>query len=182
MATETIFPSAGHHLNDPGATYHGYTESGLMIRFRDKVIAYLLKLGYKVIPDRDHETNSQYQSRIKPGVGSVLVDYHANAVLDQKASGSESFVADNANAQSVEMATQLNEATCSILRISNRGVKKPSQSARGKIGILSKPGIVVLHELFFISNKSDLDKFLAKMDELAYAHALILGKFEDLIK
>nr|WP_317631384.1 N-acetylmuramoyl-L-alanine amidase [uncultured Flavobacterium sp.] len=181
MAQETIFPSAGHHDLDPGAVYHGYKEADLMKAFRNKVILYLNQKGYKVIPDKDHETNSQYQGRIKPGAASVVVDFHANASANQKASGVEAFIANKATANSKEMAKQLCEVTATILGITNRGVKTPEQSARGTIGILNKQGTVCLMEMFFISNKSDLDKFLCGMDQLAKEYAKIIGKFEDLM-
>ncbi|UYW02131.1 N-acetylmuramoyl-L-alanine amidase [Flavobacterium agricola] len=181
MGLLTIFPSAGHHLNDPGAVYHGYTEASLMIMFRNKLTKILDDLGYKFIIDKDHETNTQYQNRIKPGVGSVIADYHANAALNQNASGVECFVSDNPTVNSLKMANELCAVTAEILNIPNRGVKKPSETARGTIGILKKPGTVVLCELFFLSNKNDLEKFLKNIDALANAHAYILAKYEDLI-
>lgn len=178
---EVIFPSAGHHDNDPGAVYNGVKEADKTKEFRNLLSKYLSQKGHAHIMDKDAETNTQYQNRIKPGSGSVLLDNHFNASANINATGTEMIVANNASKESIAMATELAEVTAAILGIKNRGVKTEKETARGKIGILNKgAGIAVLAEICFISNTSDMAKYESCKEELAQAYADILIKYDHL--
>lgn len=175
-----IFPSAGHHEKDPGAVYNGVKESEKNIEFRGLISKHLG--DHKHIMDKDSETNAQYQNRIKPGNGSVLLDIHFNASANESANGTEMIIANNASAQSKQMATELAEGTACILGVKNRGVKTEAQTARGKIGILNLgAGIAVLAELCFISNKDDMAKYESSKEDLAKFYAEFLIKYDNLI-
>lgn len=177
---QVIFPSAGHHDNDPGAVYNGIKEADKNKEFRDLISK---NLGtHKHIMDQDSETNAQHQKRIKPGNGSVLLDIHFNASSNTSATGTEMIIANNASAQSKQMATELAEGTACILGVKNRGVKTEAQTARGRIGILNLgAGIAVLAELCFISNADDMAKYNSKKQELAAFFAQTLIKYDNLI-
>ena len=160
MSQEKVFPIAGHHLEDPGAVYNGRKESEEMMCFRDLVLKSMIKKGHTDFEaDKDSETNTVFQSRIKPNRTDVIIDNHANASSNPKATGVEVFVSNNAGANSKAMAKELVDGLAKIYGITNRGIKNESQTARGKIGILNKPGVAVLIEHFFISNPSDLKAF-----------------------
>ncbi len=175
-----VFPSAGHHNADPGAVHNGKKEAEFNIEFRDLVSLYLGK--HKHIMDKDDETNRQHQSRIKPGLGSVLIDFHLNASTNPKATGCEMFVANNASTNSKSMANELAIGCSKILGIPNRGVKTESQSKRGKIGILNLgAGIAVLAELGFISNPKDMESLERNKKLLAEFVAEVLIKYDNLI-
>lgn len=177
---EVIFPSAGHHDNDPGAVYNGVKEADKNKEFRNLLSKHLG--SHKHIMDKDWETNTQYQKRIKPGSGSVLLDIHFNASANLSATGTEMIVANNASKLSIAMANELAEGTACILGVKNRGVKTEAQTARGKIGILNLgAGIAVLAELCFISNPSDMAKYEANKEELARFFAQILIKYDNMI-
>ncbi len=176
-----IFLSAGHHNADPGAVANGIKESDLTKELRALIAVYLKSKNHGVILDLDSETNSQYQSRIKPGDGSVLCDLHFNASPKASATGTEVIVANNANGIELKLAAELAAGTAKILGITNRGVKTESQSARGKIGILNlKAGIDCLIEVCFISNPSDVEKYQAKKIELARFYGNLLIQYDNL--
>ena len=178
---QVIFPSAGHHDKDPGAVYNGIKESDLTKEFRNLISDCLAAKGHKHIMDKDSETNSQYQNRIKPGTGSVLLDIHFNASTNTAATGTEMIVSNNASKESVAMATELAVGTAKILGATNRGVKTEKETARGKIGILNlNAGIAVLAEICFISNASDMAKYNNCKDDLAAFYAETLIKYDNL--
>ncbi|MDR2223820.1 MAG: N-acetylmuramoyl-L-alanine amidase [Flavobacteriaceae bacterium] len=155
---EKVFPSGGHHDNDPGAVANGFVEMKEMDRFRNRLVEYLMYRGRRYVTDENWETNTQYQSRIKPVKGDVVLDMHLNAA-GASATGVEVFVSNNASAKSKAFAKELVDGCANIMGIANRGVKTESQSARGRLGILNKPGIAALIEFCFITNVSDMKAF-----------------------
>lgn len=183
-----IFISAGHNSQsksikaDPGAVANGLKEGDLTIDFRDRVIKELEKRGYKYIADSDEENLSGYLSRIKPGSGSVLIEYHFDAAAAATATGTTGLVRAGATQNDLSFAKELSESTAKILGIRNRGVIDETQSHRGRLAFMRKQGILCLLELAFITNKDDIAAYLKHRDELAAAHADILIKYEDLIK
>lgn len=178
---QVIFPSAGHHDKDPGAVYNGVKEADKTKEFRDLISYYLTEIGQSHIMDKDHETNAQYQNRIKPGTGSVILDIHFNASANQEANGTEMIVANNASKESISLAEELAEGTAAILGVRNRGVKTEAQTARGRIGILNlKAGIAVLAEICFISNADDMAKYEICKNHLARFYAYTLIKYDNL--
>lgn len=175
-----VFPSAGHHNNDPGAVYNGIKEADKTKELRNLISKYLG--SHKHIMDNDWETNSQYQNRIKPASGSVIFDIHFNASTNSIASGTEMIISNSASENSKKMAAELASGTSLILGIPNRGVKTEKQTARGKIGILNLPaGISVLAEVCFLSNLSDMAKYDTNKDRLACFYAETLIKYDNLI-
>lgn len=178
---QVVFPSAGHHDNDPGAVYNGVKEADLTKEFRNLVSDCLAAKGHPHIMDKDSETNAKYQSRIKPGSGSVLLDIHFNASSNINATGTEMIVSNKASKESVAMATELAKGTAAILGITNRGVKTEAQTARGKIGILNiGAGIAVLAELCFLSNPSDMANYENCKHDLAAFFTEVLIKYDNI--
>ena len=176
-----VFPIAGHHNNDPGAMANGYKESDLTKELRNLISDELSKRNHRHIMDDDAETNRQYQNRIKPGSGSVILDIHFDAA-QPSASGTAAFVANNANINSQKFASELAAVTSKILGIPSRGVRTEGQSQHSKIGILHKgAGIAALIEVCFITNTSDMIKYQANKQNLAKAYAEILIKYDNLI-
>lgn len=175
------FISAGHHLKDSGAIgVHSQKESKLAMEFRDLVIPKLKMKNVTVITDNDNETLGQYLQRIQTGTGSVVCEYHFDA-FNKKASGCTALVADGASQNSMDYAKELADSTSKILGIPNRGVKKESDSARGRLALMRENGIVCLMELCFIDNEDDMRKYHTHKAALAEAHAVIHAKYDALI-
>lgn len=184
MSLLVTFPSAGHHLKDPGATYNGRQENLETIKFRDLLVLELKKLGVKIITDKDTQTNRAYQNSIQPGEGSVILDIHLNAG-GATATGTECLVSAKDYAYktslSYRMAEEICETTAETLEIKNRGVKSETTTRHGKLGILHQgAGVAVLWEICFISNKEDMTKYDANIEGLARAIAKICKKYDDL--
>lgn len=184
MSLLVTFPSAGHHLKDAGATYHGRQENLETISFRNLLTAELKRLGVKFVTDNDTETNREYQNRIKPGDGSVILDIHFNAG-GATATGTECLVSDKEyykpNSLSKRMADEICQITSTILNIKNRGTKPETTTRHGKLGILHQgAGVAVLWEICFISNKEDMAKYDANIESLARAIAKICKNYDDL--
>jgi len=181
-----IFLSAGHHAKhpgtkDPGAiNKDGVQEGILTIEFRDLVSRQLTLLGVPHKLDSDAETLSQYVNRIQTGDGSVVCEYHFNAG-PPTATGTETLVEVDADRLDLACAKELSATTASILGIRNRGVLSEAQTRHKKLALMSEKGIVVLHEIGFITNDDDLKRYNAKKNELARAHALVLLKYEQII-
>lgn len=176
-----VFPSAGHHNNDPGAMANGFKEADLTKELRNLVSAVLTERGHRHIMDVDNETNRQYQGRIKPGAGSVILDIHFDAA-QPSATGTTAFVANNANRNSQNFASEVAAVTAQILGIKNRGVRNEGHSQHSKIGILHKgAGIAALIEVCFITNVNDIAKYQTNKHKLAKAYAELLIKYDNLI-
>jgi N-acetylmuramoyl-L-alanine amidase len=180
-----IFNSAGHSPyasnKDFGAAGCGYKEGILAIEFRDLINSIFDSKGVKYTEDLDTETLSTYLQRIQTGNASVVVEHHFNA-FNGTASGIEVVVSSDADRLDKAFAKELCDAGALILGIPNRGVKSEGQSARGRLGLMRKQGIVALTEICFIDNCEDMKKYQANKQRLAEAWAEIIFKYEYLIK
>lgn len=178
-----IYLSAGHHLADPGAIGNGYIERDLTIELRDLIVPEIIKLGGKVITDKDSETLQQYINRIKPGDGSVLCEPHFNASANSSATGAECLYPDSSTSHSVALSREISETISTTLSIRNRGAKSEKESARGRLAILrTNAGISCLPEICFIGNKDDMAAYQKVKHILAKRIAAILVKYDNMIK
>jgi len=180
-----IFISAGHHSKhptspDPGAIGNGYKEGDLTIEFRDLVSNELTMLGVQHKKDIDTETLQQYVNRIQTGNGSVVCEFHFDAGTSS-ATGTTSLVEIDADRLDIACAKEMATVTSQILGIKNRGVKSEADTRHKRLALMKENGIVVLHELCFITNADDVAKYQAKKKDLAKAIAQILVKYENII-
>ena len=181
-----IFLSAGHHSKkaigaDPGAiNSKGIKEGDITIEFRDLVSKELKSMGIDHKLDSDQETLSQYVDRIQTGNASVVCEYHLNAATPQ-ATGTETIVEIDADKDDLDYAKELTESTSKILNIRNRGVFDEGKTRHKRLYLMKENGIVVLHEICFITNENDMNAYQSKKNELAKAHAQILAKYESKI-
>ena len=184
------FVSSGHcdvkgPNYDPGASgVNKRTEGHETVRIRNKVLEILKERGYTdFIKDGDSESLKQYLARIRPGDGSVVVEFHFNA-FNGKATGTEVVVSDNSDRLDRAFAQELADATGCILNLTKRsgGVITESQTHRGRLGIMRETGIVALVEVCFIDNPEDMKKFDTHFDTLCSAYADIIIKYDNLIK
>ncbi len=179
------FISAGHHNADSGAVSSKNKEADITKIIRDE-IAKNAKHS-EIILDKDWETNRQYQSRIKPGKGSVVFDIHLNASSNNKVNGVECYVNrkdfTNKKSYSYQMAERFCKEYSEILKIPNRGVRSESSSQHSRIGILNLgAGISVLMEIDFITSPTAVQNIINNKSALGKVGAKILQEFDDLIK
>lgn len=172
------YSSAGHHLKDPGAIgVNGRKESEEAMEFRNLVNEELRRLGKSVIQDDDRETLGQYLGRINPTDKDAVVEFHFNA-FNKKVSGTESIVADDANQRSLDFGAEMSAGFAKIMGIPDRGVKRESQSARGRLGLMRKKGAVILHEIGFIDNPVDMAAYDRNKVNLACFAAKLIAKYD----
>lgn len=175
------FISAGHHLRDSGAVGSGTQENLEAIKFRDIVVNYCKSFGLQVITDNDNETLAQYLTRIKTGIGSVVVEFHFDAAANNTATGTTCIVGNDADRLDRSFAKELVDTTAKVLGIRNRGIITEAQSHRGRLGLMREQGIVALLELCFISNPSDMAAYNANQYTLGAEIAKIIKKYDDII-
>lgn len=180
-----IYLSAGHHFNpekaDPGAVSGKWKESELTQELRDLTLRELKKRGVSAITDKDYETLGQYISRIKPGSGSVVCEYHFNASDNKSATGTEAIYQRGADRVNRQLASEVSAVVAHLAGIKDRGAKPESESARGRLAILNtNAGISVLPEICFISNEMDMAKYQVAKHQIAESIAEILIKFDNM--
>lgn len=178
------FISAGHNDSDPGAVANGYQENELTKELRNLI----LKNGNakEIIIDRDSESNREYQNRIKPGAGSVVLDIHFDAG-PEKVSGVTAFVNEkdfqNKDSLSYKFGVRLTDFISRVLGSPNRGVKSERVSQHKKLGILNLgAGCSVLIEVEFITNAPGMANYNSKKEILAKGVTEISQRFDDLVK
>lgn len=178
-----MFISAGHHKKDPGAVANGLKEADLTIRVRDRVVEFIEHImPGQVITDKDDETLAQYLQRIKPGNGSVVVEFHFDAASNSDASGTSAFYADDASENSKSFARAMADVGATIMGIKNRGAHSETESHRGRLGLVHEAGINCLVEVAFITNPKDIEKFEQNFDTLCHAYANIIMVNDSIIK
>lgn len=185
-----IFKSAGHSMvkgknYDPGAVGKiagkKITEAEMTQEFENLVLAEITKKGFKYITDKPEESLGEYLRRIQTGSGSVVLESHFDAAVSSSATGTTVIVGSDADRLDKAFGKELVDTTASILGIKNRGVISEGQSARGRLGLMRKEGIVALLEIGFISNPKDVEAYHKNKYKLAAAIADILIKYEKMI-
>lgn len=155
-----ITVTAGHGATDPGAVYFGYTERELMTELRDLVARKLREKGHTVRTDGERGMNLALTQALHLIAGSAAaIELHTNAAASASATGVE-VVALPAQR---ELAQRLARALADVLRLPLRGQLgwiDQSASARGRLGFVSRGGMVV--EVFFLSNIKDLAAYQDK--------------------
>lgn len=181
-----IFISAGHHSkktagSDPGAiNKHGLKEGDVTIEFRDLISAELSSLGVPHKLDSDQETLQQYCNKIQTGTGSVVYECHLDAG-PETATGTTSLIEVDGDRLDKACAKEIADTTALMLGIKNRGVKTEADTRHTRLALMKEDGIVVLHEICFITNDNDVARYQSKKKELAKAVAEILIKYENMI-
>ena len=157
--------TAGHatvEKLDSGATYWGVKESELMTEFRNIVATKLRQRGHTVITDGEGTANQPLTKAIdlirthKP---DYAIEFHTNAAANPAATGVETI----SLPKDKDISRQISNVISRGLEIRIRGDRgwiDQSQSARGKLGYVNAGGIIA--ETFFLSNRSDFNKWQEK--------------------
>lgn len=171
-----LFIIAGHSHQQVGATGNGLVEATLTIDLRNLITTECRLLGATVINDDDNQNLAQVIAGInaQSQPNDLILDLHFNAGAPTDR-GVEAFVALDANNQEHALATALCALVSQILGTNNRGVKPENQSQHSTLGILHPPGINVLLEIAFISNKQEISRYLTLKQQIAarIAHLLV---------
>lgn len=165
----TITVTAGHGEGDPGASYAGLTEAELMAELRDMVATRLRGMGHEVRQDGIGKVNRAltYAMHLIAG-SSVAIELHTNAAANPAATGVEVIALPEQRFAAERLARAIAHTLGLRLR-GQGGWIDQSMSARGRLGFVSRGGMVV--EVFFLSNPNDLAAYLARREAVADAIA-----------
>ncbi len=155
--TKTFTITAGHGGNDPGAVAHGENERDLMTWLRDCVAHKVRLTGHEVRTDGAKFLNLPLAHALLLVPGSdCAIELHCNASANQTATGVEVVAMPRDKAKAQRIAKAISGALGMRLR-GDQGWIDQTQTARGRLGFVRAGGMVV--EVFFISNKADLETY-----------------------
>ena len=187
MRIRKIYLSAGHSTNprrDRGASGNGFIEGELTADLRNRVAAQLRLLGHIPITDGNDSILQDTINRIRNLTTNdcICVDFHWNAATPT-ARGTETFVDNNATKFELDLAEGFSDVVHKVLGTPKRGnfrgrlgVKSEAESARKSLGWFRFTGQQILPEICFISNKAEMDIYIARRDKLALEIAKYLDK------
>lgn len=164
-----IFISAGHGAGDPGAVGFGRTEEAVVLDFRDLVAHYLNVAGVPYTMDGMKGNNLALRDAVKlVRPEDVAVEFHLNAAASAAATGVETL----GTAKTQKLGERICAATSERLGIKNRGAKGEDSGQHSRLAFVQAGGLIA--ELFFLSNRSDLEAYNAKKWLLAKDIAALL--------
>ncbi|AXY41091.1 N-acetylmuramoyl-L-alanine amidase [Halomonas sp. JS92-SW72] len=156
LQEKSLYIAAGHSDTDPGAVGHGHTEADIVLEFRDLLADYLRR---RVIFDKDGAPGQNLPLREAIGAAKahdLAVEFHCNAFTDPAATGVETL----SHRQHYPLGNALCQAIADTLGIANRGAKGEASGQHSRLAFIAQGGGLIV-ELFFITNKSDLAKYIA---------------------
>jgi N-acetylmuramoyl-L-alanine amidase len=174
-----IFVDPGHGGTDPGATSNGVRECDVVLDIGLRLKTKLESLGGTVQMSRTTDTYPSLQSRsaASNAFGAhIFVSVHNNA---GGGTGVETWVHDNATANTNLLAKKVNDQLVSALSATDRGVKKaPSGRSGTNIYVIdpaNTKGWAILSEVLFIDNATDRAKLTDPVYKQKAADAIATG-------
>lgn len=151
--------TAGHSNTDPGAVANGKTEAALVTELRNLVITKLVELGHYVTSDGVGSVNDPLSTAVSriSSANAANVEFHLNAFTNPASGGVEVISLQKDKALSMRLANSI-ATTLGLKLRGDRGWIDQAKSARGRLAFVSAGGIIV--EMFFLSNPTELDKYL----------------------
>lgn len=163
-----LFLSAGHSNSDSGAVANGYSEAALMTEFRNLVIFYVSNAQVPFISDGKKSDNLPLKHAMSMArQATIAVEFHLNSG-PAGAGGVETLSAP----KDFQLGAKLCYAVSRVLGIQNRGPKPEDAGHHSRLGFVQAGGLIL--ELFFITNKEELQKYLDKKWLVAKAVAELL--------
>lgn len=152
-----LFLIAGHGGKDPGALGNGYVERDLAIELRRLIDLELRRIGVfaTLDPDANYLGQTLRWLRGKFGEKDVLLDLHWNASPNPSSNGAEVIVP-NVSSPFEKAFSQALLKVLTDIGFRNRGVKPESDTARGKLALMSEHAENILIEICFITNSQDM--------------------------
>lgn len=164
-----ILVSAGHGGASPGASYFGHTEAALMLELRNYVAMRLLERGHAVMQDGGDHENLPLPEAVKLVKGmDVAIELHTNALPGGGGSGVEVVSLPKHKAQAQKLARAIGRALSIPVRREG-GWMRQEDTPHGSLAFVRAGGMVV--EVFFLSNKDELDRYLRSKHDVAEAIA-----------
>ncbi|MFP3343314.1 N-acetylmuramoyl-L-alanine amidase [Halomonas sp. SIMBA_159] len=169
LQQRSLFISAGHSDKDPGAAANGFTEAQVVLDFRDRLADYLRDKVY-FTKDGERGQNMPLTVAANEAVAHDLaVEFHCNAFSNASATGVETL----SDQQHYPLGNALCIAISTALGITNRKAKGEGSGQHSRLAFIRR-GKGVIVELFFITNKNDLDSYIANIDTCVKAVGNVL--------
>lgn len=171
--SKSLFVSAGHDENDPGAVGNGYTEADIVLAFRDALCDELDKLS--IAYQRDGREGENLPLRTAIGIAKkydLAVEFHCNAAANASATGTETL----SHPDDYPLGSELCKVISDTLGIANRGPDGYMSRQHSRFGFIRDGGGIIV-ELFFISNVEDVSAYRRSMSLLPGAVARVLADY-----
>lgn len=177
-----IYVSFGHDfISNPGAVGNGYREVDLAFLIYSAFCEEADRLKIRYAKKQRNETLVSYLKRIGPGTGSVVLEYHMDSSTNPAVSGTTGIIELDGDKHDLAYAKAITDVNACVMGIRNIGVKDERYTYVGKLALMKETGIICLSELAFISNKSDVKKFLESYKVLAKRHFEISMEYDKLL-
>lgn len=168
--TKSLLVSAGHSFKDPGASGNGYTEADVVLDMRDMIVLCLRDFGIEVSTDGEEGENLPLREAVKMAkVHDLSIELHCNAFASASANGVETL----SKPDKFPLGDELCEAVSTAIGCSVRGAKDGASGQHSRLAFVEDADGLIL-ELFFLTNKEDLEGYLMNKDELAISIAEVL--------
>ena len=152
----TFVVTAGHSNTDPGAVANGHKEAEIACDMRNMIAKKLRELGHSVITDGTGAVNQPLKVAISLAKQGRAIEIHCNAASNPAATGVECIGLSKDKGLCQRLSNAIATTTKDNVRGDNGWIDQ-SKSARGKLGFVEAGGVIV--ELFFLSNKEDLERY-----------------------
>lgn len=150
VAQPLVVLDAGHGGRDPGAVGCGRNEAPNVLDVVQRMGPGLQAAGLRVALTRNNDTFVELQARAafaNERNAALFVSVHANSNAGAAATGSETWIANNASATSVSLANRLQASLIAAWGLRDRGVK------RANFAVLTGTAMpAALTEIGFINN------------------------------
>lgn len=165
--------TAGHSLTDPGAIGFGQKESDIARDMRNMVKFYLNRDGIQTKTDGEGVDNKPLSHAITLINGSsIAIEFHCNAFSNPSAKGVEALAQPKDKLISAKLCLAVADVLGTVVRGSDSGWKNEGSGQHSRLGYVRNGGIIL--ELFFITNRKELDSWNAKKWLVAKAVAQVI--------
>lgn len=165
---KSIYVSAGHSNDDPGAVAFGRKEADIAVEFRNMVSFYLQRANVPHELDGSGTQNLPLrQAAAAAKRHPIAVEFHCNAG-PATATGVETL----SGPKDMTLGGRIAQAISDALVIRNRGAKPEASGQHSRLAFVQSGGIIV--EVLFITSANDLASYDARKWLAAKAVADVL--------
>lgn len=174
---KTIVLTAGHNNKDSGAVSKDqkWTEAKIVTDLRNRVKTILEADGYTIVTDGKGEENLILSKAVALiPMGEVAIELHLNAAVSEQANGIEALAKSSLKSKCQTLCKSISDDMKYKIRGSDGGWKSTDSGQHSRLAFCEAGGIIL--EVFFISNKAELDSYINNPDRVAKAIADAIKK------
>lgn len=176
--TKVIVLTAGHNsIKDFGAVSKDkkWTEAKIVTDLRNRVKTILEADGYRVVTDGEGEENLILSKAVALiPMGDLAIELHLNAAESSQANGIEALAKAKYKTQCQKICKSISDDMNYKIRGSDGGWKSTDSGQHSRLAFCEANGIIL--EVFFITNKEELDSYVENPDRVAKAIAAAIKK------